>query len=123
MHFIFRDGYVVKVLGEVCTFFKFCLYGKIGLIFKPDTIIINHQLELSRTRVKYLDHEKSAYKHAIWSYRISEKAYYNHLFWRVQRDWMSKSCLESSSTCILCLCEKRKPWRGHVYMQARRRLL
>ena len=42
-------------------------------MFKPDTIIINHQLELSGTRVKYLDHEKRAYKHAIWSYRISEK--------------------------------------------------
>ena len=32
---------------------------------------------------------------------------------------MSKSCSESSSTCILCLCEKREPWRGHAYMQAR----
>ena len=39
---------------------------------KPDTII-NHQLELSGTRVKYLYHEKRAYKHEIWSYRISEK--------------------------------------------------
>ena len=28
------------------------------LIFKADTIIINHQLELKGTRVKYLDHEK-----------------------------------------------------------------
>ena len=51
--------------GEVCTFFKFCLYGKTGLIFKPDTIIINLQLELSRTRVKYLDHEKRAHKHEL----------------------------------------------------------
>ena len=25
---------------------------------------------------------------------------------------MSKSCLESSSTCILCLYEKRKSWRA-----------
>ena len=33
--------------GQVCTFFKFCLYGKTGLIFNPGTIIINHQLELS----------------------------------------------------------------------------
>ena len=24
--------------GEVCTFFKFCLYGKTGLIFKPDIV-------------------------------------------------------------------------------------
>ena len=31
--------------------------SEIGLIFKPDTIIINHHLELSGTRVKYLDHE------------------------------------------------------------------
>ena len=23
--------------GEVCTFFKFCLYDKTGLIFKPET--------------------------------------------------------------------------------------
>ena len=59
--------------GQICTFFKFCLYGNTGLIFKRDTIIINHLLELSGTRVKYLDHEKMAYKHEIWSYRISEK--------------------------------------------------
>ena len=51
--------------GEVYTFLKICLYGKTGLIFKPDTIIINHQLELSLTRVKYLDHEKRAYKYEI----------------------------------------------------------
>ena len=86
MYFIFRDGYVVKVLEEVCTFFKFCLYDKTGLIFKPKTIIINHQLELSGARVKYLDHEKRAYKHEIWSYRISEKASNNRSFWRVQSD-------------------------------------
>ena len=42
----------------MCTFFKFCLYGKTVMIFKPDTIIINHQLELSGRRVKYLDPEK-----------------------------------------------------------------
>ena len=41
-----------------------------GLLFKPDTIIINHQLEFSGTRVKYLDHEKRAYKHEIWSSHI-----------------------------------------------------
>ena len=35
------------------------------MIFKSDTIIINHQLELSGTRVKYPDHEKRAYKHEI----------------------------------------------------------
>ena len=44
------------------------------MISKSDTIMINHQLEVSGTRVKYLDHEKRAYKHGIWSYRISEKA-------------------------------------------------
>ena len=92
------------------------------LIFKPDTIIITYQLVLSGIRVKYLDHEKRAYKHEIWSYSISEKASYNRSFWRVQRDWMSKSCSESCSTCILCLCEKRKPWQGHACMQARRSL-
>ena len=54
--------------GEVCTFFKFCLYGKTGLIFKPAIIIINYQLEFSGTRVKYLDHEKRAYKHEIISH-------------------------------------------------------
>ena len=52
----------MKVLGEgrfalssnsVCN-------GKTGFIFKPDTIIINHQLEFSGTKVKYLDHEKRA---------------------------------------------------------------
>ena len=51
--------------------------------FKPDTII-HHQLELSGKRVKYLDHEKRAYKHEIWSYCISEKASDNRSFWRVQ---------------------------------------
>ena len=71
--------------GEVCAFFKFCLYGKTGLIFKPDTII-THQLELSGTRVKYLDCEKRAYKHEILSYRISEKASNNLSFWRVQSE-------------------------------------
>ena len=59
--------------GQVCTSFKFCLYGNTGLIFKRDSIIINHLLELSGTRVKYLDHGERAYKHEIWSYRISEK--------------------------------------------------
>ena len=45
--------------GEVCTFFKFCLYGKTGLIFKLAIIIINYQLEFS---------EKRAYKHEIISH-------------------------------------------------------
>ena len=59
LHFIYRDRYVVKFWGRVgCTFFKFCLYGKTGLVFKLETIIINHHLEFSGTRVKYLDHEK-----------------------------------------------------------------
>ena len=83
LHFIFRDGYVVKVLGEG----RFALSSnsvKTGLIIKPDTIIINHQLELSGTRVKYLNHEKRAYKHEIWSYRISKKASYNRSYWRFQ---------------------------------------
>ena len=66
----------MKVLGEgrfaLSSYFVF--FGKTGLIFKPDTIIINHLVEFSGTRVKYLDHEKRAYKHEIWSYRISEKA-------------------------------------------------
>ena len=33
--------------------------------FKPDTLIINHQLELNGTRVKHLDHAKRAYKHEV----------------------------------------------------------
>ena len=53
--------------------------------FKPDPII-KHQLELSGTRVKYLDNEKRAYKHEIWSYRIPEKASNNRSFWRVQSE-------------------------------------
>ena len=53
--------------------------------FKLDPII-KHQLELSGTRVKYLVNEKRAYKHEIWSYRISEKASNNHSFWRVQSE-------------------------------------
>ena len=52
-----------------------------------DTIIINHQLEFSEIRVKYLDNEKRAYKHEIWSYLISKKASNNNSsLWRVQRD-------------------------------------
>ena len=83
LHFIFRDGYIVKVLGRVGLHFLQIL--SVWQI-KPDTIIINHQLELSGTRVKYLDHEKRAYKHEIWTYRISEKVSYNRSFWHVQRD-------------------------------------
>ena len=64
----------MKVLGEG----RFALSSNsvciTGVIFKPDTIIINHELECSGTRVMYLDHEKRAYKHDIWSNRISEKA-------------------------------------------------
>ena len=30
---------------------------------------------------------------------------------------MSESCSESSTTFILCVCEKRKPWWGHGYVQ------
>ena len=68
--------------------------GRVGMHFlqilsvwqiKPYIVIINHQLELSGTRVKYLDNEKRAYKHEIWSYRISEVSY-NRSFWHVQRD-------------------------------------
>ena len=57
----------------MCTFFKFSLYGKTGLVFKPDTIIIIHQLEFSGTRVMYLDHEKRAYKHEIISHIQKKK--------------------------------------------------
>ena len=49
--------------------------NSVCMALKPDTIIlINHQLEFSGTRVKYLDHEKRAYKHEIWAYGISEKS-------------------------------------------------
>ena len=61
--FIFRDGYVVKVFGRVgLHFLQILSVWKT----KPDTIITNHQLELSGTRVKYLDHEKRAYKHCLF---------------------------------------------------------
>ena len=77
----------MKVLGRVGLHFLQILYvWQNGFDFKPDTIIINHQLKFSGTRVKYLDHEKRAYKHEIWSYRLSEKASNNRPFWRVQRD-------------------------------------
>ena len=76
--------------------------------FKPDPII-KHKLELSRTRVKYLDDEKRAYTHEILSYRISEIASYNRSFWRVQSEVVWS---------LLRLREKRKPWRGHAYMKA-----
>ena len=54
----------MKVLGSV---------WQTDLLFKPDTMIINHQLEFSRTRVKYLDHEKRAYQHEIWSIAYPKK--------------------------------------------------
>ena len=72
----------MKVLGEsrfALSSNSVCM-AKTGLILKPDTIKINHQLEFSGTRVKYLDHEKRAHKHEIWSYRISEKASNNRSF-------------------------------------------
>ena len=53
LNFIFRDGYVVKVLGRIGLHFLQILSAWQN---KPDTIIIDHQLELSGTRVKYLDH-------------------------------------------------------------------
>ena len=73
----------MKVLGEG----RFALSSNSVCMAKSVRFLrINHQLELSGTRVKYLDHEKRAYKHEIWSSRISEKASYNRSFWRVQRD-------------------------------------
>ena len=73
----------MKSLGEG----RFALSSNsVCMAKKPDSIIINHQLEFSRTRVKYMGHEKRAYKHEIWSYCISEKASNNRSFWRVQRD-------------------------------------
>ena len=55
----------MKVLEEG----RFALSSNLsGLIFKPDTIIITHQLKFSGTRVKYLDHEKKANKHDIISH-------------------------------------------------------
>ena len=99
-------------VGEVCTFFKFCLHGKTGLIFKSDTIIINHQLELSRTRVKYLDHEKRAYKHEIWPLII--------VYSGVSRVTRCLKLVRSLLQCAYFVYAKRKPWGGYAYMQARR---
>ena len=85
----------MKVLGEGrLHFLQFLSVWQNWFDSKPDTIIINHQLELSGTRVKYLDHDKRAYKHEIWSYRISGKASNNRSFWRIQSDSMSKSLLQ-----------------------------
>ena len=50
------------------------------------SIIAQIFVPLSGTRVKYLDHEKRANIHEIWSDPISEKVSYNRLFWYVQRD-------------------------------------
>ena len=73
----------MKILGEG-------RYARCSILsvfdFKPNTIIINHQLELSETRVKYLDREKRVFKQEMWSYRISAKTSNNSSFWRVQRD-------------------------------------
>ena len=61
----------MKTLGEGRFAFS---SNYVCMAFKPYTIIINHQLESSGTSVKYLDHEKRAYKHDIWYNRISAKA-------------------------------------------------
>ena len=53
---------------------------------RHECVLINHQLEFSGTRVKYLDYEKRAYKHEILSYRISAKASNNRSICCVQRD-------------------------------------
>ena len=41
--------------------------AKLVSFFKPDTIIVNHQLEFNGKRVLYLDHEKRAYKFIAYS--------------------------------------------------------
>ena len=46
----------MEVLGDGRFALSSILSSKTGWIFKPDTIKINHQLELCGTRVKYLDH-------------------------------------------------------------------
>ena len=56
----------MKVLGEgrfALSSNSVCMAKLVAWIFKPNTIIINHQLELNGKRVKCLDHEKRAYKH------------------------------------------------------------
>ena len=76
----------MKVLGEGRFTLSSMSVWQSWFDFKPDTIIINYQLELSGTRVKYMDHEKRKYKHEIWSYRISEKASINRSIWHVHGD-------------------------------------
>ena len=79
------------LLGTCCISFSriyilWKFWGRVGLHFvqilsvwpnwfdfKPNIIIINHQFEISGTRVEYMDREKRAYKHEIWSYRICAK--------------------------------------------------
>ena len=82
----------MKVLGEG----RFALSSNsvcmaTGLIFKPDTIIINHLLEFSGTRVKYLDHEERANKHEILSIAYPKKPLII-----AHSGLMSKCCSESS---------------------------
>ena len=102
--------------GQVCSFFKFCLYGKTGLIFKHDAMIINQQLEFSGTRVKYLDHEKRAYKHEIWSYRMYLKKPLIIAHSEVSRATRCLKVVRSLfSTCILCLCEAKALARSCVH--------
>ena len=50
----------MKIFGEC----KFAFSSNsVCLIIKPNTVMINRQLEFSGTRVKYLDREKKLYKH------------------------------------------------------------
>ena len=59
-----------------------------GLIFKSDTIKINHHLNSAGQGFSIWIMRRE-YEHEIWSYRMSAKASNNHSFWRVKRDSMS----------------------------------
>ena len=91
------------------------LNGKTGLIFKPNTMIINHQLEFSGTRVKYRDHEKRTYI-GIWSYVFRK----NLLI--IAHSGVSREirCIKVvwSLLQVAYFVYARKPWRGHAYMKA-----
>ena len=77
----------MKVLGEVrfALSSNFVCMAKLVGFLSLIQIIKNHQLEFSGTRVKYLDHEKRAYKHEVISH-IRKKPFNNPSLWRVQRD-------------------------------------
>ena len=88
MYFIFRDGSVVKVLGEgrFALSSNFVCVANLVMIFKPNAIIINQQLELGGQGLSIWIMRKGHTNTRFGLTAYPKKASYNRSFWRVQSD-------------------------------------